>query len=45
MSEKYQTTIGIILIILFLLGSMFMLVAKAALKPVVDNFIYAKRGE
>jgi hypothetical protein len=45
MAEMYQLTIGVISIILLLPGSMFMLVSKAALKPVVNNFIYAKDGE
>jgi len=45
MAEMHQSTIGVISINLLLLGGMFMLVTKAALKPVVNNFIYAKHGE
>jgi len=45
MVEIYQLTIDVIPTILLLSGSMFILVSKAALKPIVNNFIYAKHGE
>jgi len=45
MVEMYQLTIGVIPIILLLSGSMFIMVSKAALKPIVNNFIYFKHGE